>query len=70
MRLTIQLYRDKAGKYRWRAVATNGNILADSGQGYVNKGHCERMARRLFEMPSVYTQSDSDSLTITWEDYI
>jgi len=37
MAATFELYRDKAGEYRWRLVHENGNIIADSGQGYTNK---------------------------------
>lgn len=33
-RPTIYLYRDLAGEWRWRFVATNGRTLADSGEGY------------------------------------
>ncbi len=31
---TFELYEDKAGEYRWRLVHPNGNIIADSGEGY------------------------------------
>lgn len=30
----IDFYRDKAGEWRWRAVARNGEVVADSGEGY------------------------------------
>lgn len=30
----LQIYVDDACEYRWRIVASNGNILADSGEGY------------------------------------
>jgi uncharacterized protein YegP (UPF0339 family) len=33
-------YRDARKEYRWRLVAANGNIVADSGQGYKNKNDC------------------------------
>jgi len=33
-RATIETYGDEAGKHRWRLVHDNGNLLADSGQGY------------------------------------
>ena len=33
----FELYRDKAGKYRWRLLHRNGNIIADSGQGYASR---------------------------------
>ncbi len=31
------IYRDKRGEYRWRVKARNGRVLADSGEGYVNR---------------------------------
>lgn len=31
---TFELYEDQAGEYRWRLVHPNGNIIADSGEGY------------------------------------
>ncbi len=33
----FQLYKDKAGEFRWRLIHQNGNIIADSGEGYTNK---------------------------------
>ncbi len=33
----FELYRDRGGKYRWRLLHKNGNILADSGQGYASR---------------------------------
>lgn len=33
----IEYYKDKKKEWRWRVVARNGNILADSGEGYKNK---------------------------------
>jgi uncharacterized protein YegP (UPF0339 family) len=34
---TFELYEDSAGEYRWRLVHDNGNIIADSGEGYASK---------------------------------
>jgi len=34
---TFQLYTDKAGDTRWRLRHQNGNIIADSGEGYASK---------------------------------
>jgi amphi-Trp domain-containing protein len=34
---TFELYEDGQGKYRWRLVHDNGNIISDSGQGYASK---------------------------------
>jgi uncharacterized protein YegP (UPF0339 family) len=36
-----EVYLDKQGYWRWRYVAyQNGKIIADSGEGYVNKSDC------------------------------
>ncbi|MFB6068379.1 MAG: HVO_2922 family protein [Halobacterium sp.] len=34
---TFHVYEDEAGQYRWRLVHRNGNIIADSGEGYASK---------------------------------
>lgn len=36
----FELYKDKAGEYRWRLRVDNGEIIADSGEGYINKSDC------------------------------
>lgn len=43
----VELYRDDAGEHRWRLVAANGEIIADSGEGYVNRDDCLEMAERI-----------------------
>ena len=45
------IYRDKAGEYRWRRVAPNGEIIADSGEGYTRLSDAERAASRAFLAP-------------------
>ncbi len=37
----FQLFRDKASEFRWRLRAANGQIIADSGEGYKGKGACQ-----------------------------
>jgi uncharacterized protein YegP (UPF0339 family) len=37
----FKLYKDTAGYWRWTFYALNGRKLADSGEGYVNKGDCQ-----------------------------
>jgi amphi-Trp domain-containing protein len=34
---TFELYEDNEEEYRWRLVHVNGNIIADSSEGYVSK---------------------------------
>ena len=31
------VYEDASGEWRWRLVAGNGRIIADSGEGYVDR---------------------------------
>jgi hypothetical protein len=33
----FEVYEDAEGRYRWRLVHDNGNVLADSGQGYASR---------------------------------
>lgn len=33
----VHIYKDDAGEYRWRRVAMNGEVVADSAEGYTRK---------------------------------
>jgi len=35
------IYKDEIGEYRWRYQASNTLVIADSGEGYVNKADCQ-----------------------------
>ena len=35
--MQIETYKDKAGEFRWRMRASNGQIIATSGEGYANR---------------------------------
>lgn len=39
---TFEVYLDNADEWRWRLVAANGNIIADSGEGYQSKQGAQR----------------------------
>lgn len=39
---TFEVYTDDEGQWRWRLVHDNGNILADSGEGYASRQKCEQ----------------------------
>jgi hypothetical protein len=41
-RATFEVFRDRADEWRWRLVASNGNIIADSGEGYQSKQGVKR----------------------------
>jgi uncharacterized protein YegP (UPF0339 family) len=37
---TFEVYKDRAGEFRWRLRATNSQIIANSGEGYKEKRSC------------------------------
>jgi uncharacterized protein YegP (UPF0339 family) len=57
----LEIYRDTAGRYRWRRVAANGRIVADSGQSYRTSWGAKRAAKRsnpglsIWDMRNAYT---------------
>jgi uncharacterized protein YegP (UPF0339 family) len=40
----FEIFEDRAGEYRWRLVASNGRIIADSGEGYGSKSDAREAA--------------------------
>ncbi len=43
----FEVYKDAAAEWRWRLVHKNGNILADSGEGYTRSNDARRAAARV-----------------------
>lgn len=39
--MRFELYRDASGGWRWRLRVQNGNVIADSGEGYARREDCE-----------------------------
>jgi uncharacterized protein len=37
----FQIFKDRKGEYRWRLRARNGEIIADSNEGYSSKASCQ-----------------------------
>lgn len=37
----FRLYTDVSGQWRWTLFASNGNKIANCGEGYVNKADCK-----------------------------
>ena len=48
--VAYEVYTDAAGEFRWRLLHRNGNILADSGEGYSSRSNARRAARRVGEL--------------------
>lgn len=43
---TWEVYKDRAGEWRWRRKASNGQTVGASTEGYKNKQDCIANARR------------------------
>ncbi|MHB2210432.1 YegP family protein [Methylobacterium phyllostachyos] len=39
--MRFELYRDAKGEWRWRLRARNGEVIAESGEGYIRREDCE-----------------------------
>jgi len=44
------VYEDASGGWRWRHIADNGRIIADSSESYVSKYNAERARDRAIEL--------------------
>ena len=44
--MKVQIYKAKDG-FRWRMVATNGNIVAESGEAYTRPYDCKKAVGNL-----------------------
>lgn len=40
MAATFEVYADNKSEWRWRLRHTNGNVIADSGEGYTTEENC------------------------------
>lgn len=38
--MRFKVYKDYKGEWRWRLLAANNKIIADSGEAYTNKQDC------------------------------
>lgn len=45
----IEFYEDVKGEWRWRLVARNGRVVADSSESYTRREKCEQTAIAIFE---------------------
>ena len=59
--LSFETYEDAAGDYRWRLTASNGKIVADSGEGYASESGVEDAVERV----EAYAP-EADALDIGW----
>ena len=58
----VTVYRDKAGEWRWSASDTNGEKVADSAEGYVDREYTVSAVHSLFPDAEVSVLSgDADT---------
>jgi uncharacterized protein len=43
--MRYEIYKDHTGDWRWRLRTQNGNVVAESGEGYRNRADCENGIR-------------------------
>lgn len=60
-RITFKIKQGEDGDYYWRAVAHNGDIIADGGEGYERKDGAKRALKRFI------TMIERGSVDIEWE---
>jgi uncharacterized protein YegP (UPF0339 family) len=41
MAAKFELYKDAKGEFRWRLIASNGQMIANGGEGYKSKENCK-----------------------------
>ncbi len=58
MAATFELYRDRSGEYRWRLRHQNGNVIADSAEGYSSKASAENGIQSVKENASTAPTDD------------
>ncbi|ELY47643.1 YegP family protein [Natronorubrum sulfidifaciens] len=56
----FEVYEDRAGQWRWRLVHWNGNIIADSGEGYASRSNARRAARGVMRNAPTATLEDGE----------
>lgn len=65
--LTFNIYQDQAGQYRWRLVAENGRIVADSSEGYVSKSNVKRIIETIKQDVAVASVAWHESVALNEE---
>lgn len=57
----IHVYEDEGGEFRWRRVAENGKLVADSGEGYESESGAVEAANRQAEGTDATVVVDSQA---------
>lgn len=57
----FQVFKDKAGEWRWRLRAANGRVIADGSEGYVERVEVFRAIQRVKEQAPGAGVEDADA---------
>jgi uncharacterized protein len=52
----VAFYKDAKSEWRWSLIALNGNVVADSSEGYANKADCQNEWKRIQQWASAVEQ--------------
>ncbi|KTB49333.1 YegP family protein [Dehalogenimonas alkenigignens] len=52
------IYKDKSGEFRWKLVHTNGQVIANSGEGYKAKVNATNGMKSVVENAPIATVED------------
>jgi hypothetical protein len=53
---TVWFYKDNSSEWRWQRKSPNGEIVAESGEGYVRRVDCVNQAMKMFGMTVAYKE--------------
>ena len=59
--MKVVVYEDASGDFRWNTVAENGEIVADSAEGYRHKGYAITMAKKLNPAAELMIEEKSET---------
>lgn len=59
----FRIFPDAIGEWRWRIEASNGDIVADNGEGYKKRAQAVRMVERLLKF---FKENDVEIIK-SWE---
>jgi uncharacterized protein YegP (UPF0339 family) len=49
--MKFHVYKSRNCEWRWRLVARNGRIVAESGEGYKSRAHILKMIAKVVTLP-------------------
>lgn len=65
----VHFFKDEAGEWRWHRTAENGQIVSESGEGYVNLDDARNQVLEQFgeQVRLTYDETDDETEPMTYE---